>query len=115
MKGTQLGEFEEVVLLVVGMLYPHAYGVNIRQELETQTGRKIVLGAIHSALNRLESKGFLNSNLAEETHIRGGRRKRLFQITAGGKKALEANRTLRNELWNKIPDIAWNGLNYDVI
>ncbi|MEO9965452.1 MAG: PadR family transcriptional regulator [Reichenbachiella sp.] len=112
MKGTQLGEFEEVVLLVVGLLYPQAYGVNIRQAIEEQTGRKVVLGAIHSALNRLESKGFLKSKLAEETHVRGGRRKRLFQITAGGKKALVANRTLRNELWDKIPDLAWNGLNY---
>lgn len=112
MKGTQIGEFEEVVLLVVGLLYPEAYGISIRKELETQVGRKVVLGAIHSALNRLESKGFLKSSLAEETHVRGGRRKRLFQITAVGKNVLETNRALRNELWNKIPDVAWDNLNY---
>lgn len=115
MKGTQLGEFEEVVLLVVGLLYPNAYGVNIRKEMESQVGRKVVLGAIHSALNRLEDKGFLNSKLAEETHVRGGRRKRLFHITANGKNALETNRALRNDLWDKIPKIAWKGLNYEGI
>lgn len=113
MKGTQLGEFEELVLLVVGLLYPQAYGVNVRLAIEEQTGRKVVLGAIHSALNRLESKGFLKSKLADETHVRGGRRKRLFQITAGGKKALETNRAMRNELWNKIPEVAWGGLKYE--
>ncbi|WP_422361443.1 PadR family transcriptional regulator [Reichenbachiella sp.] len=115
MKGTQLGEFEEVVLLVVGLLFPNAYGVNVRQEIESQIGRKVVLGAIHSALNRLESKGFLVSKLADETHVRGGRRKRLFQITASGKKALEINRDLRNQLWNQIPDVAWKALSYEVI
>lgn len=115
MKGTQLGEFEELVLLVVGILYPQAYGVSIRQEIESQTARKVVLGAIHSALNRLESKGFLTSRLAEETHIRGGRRKRLFQITAQGKNVLESNKALRNSLWNKIPEVAWDNLKFDVI
>lgn len=113
MKGTQLGEFEEVVLLVVGLLFPNAYGVNVRQEIESQIGRKVVLGAIHSALNRLEGKGFLVSKLADETHVRGGRRKRLFQITASGKKALETNRALRNQLWNQIPEVAWKGLSYE--
>lgn len=115
MKGTQLGEFEEVVLLVVGLLFPNAYGVNVRQEIESQIGRKVVLGAIHSALNRLENKGFLISKLADETHVRGGRRKRLFQITASGKKALETNRALRNDLWSQIPKVAWKGLSYEGI
>ncbi|MDN5211225.1 helix-turn-helix transcriptional regulator [Fulvivirgaceae bacterium BMA12] len=113
MKGTQLGEFEELVLLIVGVLFPEAYGLGIRQEINDQTGRKVAIGAIHSALNRLESKGYLKSELANATHERGGRRKRLFHITVAGKRALEKNHEIRNSLWNQIPDLAWKRLSYD--
>ena len=113
MKGTQLGEFEELILLIVGVLYPEAYGLAIRQEITGQIGRKVAIGAVHSALNRLEDKGFLKSELANATHERGGRRKRLFHITAAGKQALQRNYELRSSLWNQIPDLAWKHLNYD--
>lgn len=112
MKGTNLGEFEELILLVVGVLFPDAYGLRIRQEVKKQSGRKAAIGAVHAALNRLEEKGFLQSELADATHERGGRRKRLFQITAAGKRALVKNHELRNALWNQIPEIAWKNLNY---
>ncbi len=112
MKGTQLGEFEELVLLIVGVLYPDAYGLNIRQEIHNQTGRKVAIGAVHSALSRLGDKGFLKSELADATHERGGRRKRLFQITASGKRAMEKNHEMRNSLFSQIPDLALKGLNY---
>lgn len=112
MKGSQLGEFEELVLLIIGVLFPEAYGLNIRREIIDQTNRNVALGAIHSALNRLEEKGFVKSKLAEETHERGGRRKRLFWITPAGKNALETNHRLRNVLWNRIPELAWKGLDY---
>jgi PadR family transcriptional regulator PadR len=111
MKGTQLGEFEELVLLIVGVLHPSAYGLSIREEIITQSGRKVAIGAVHSALSRLQDKGFLKSDLAEATHERGGRRKRLFHITAEGKKALERNHEIRNSLFNQIPEIALKGLN----
>lgn len=112
MKGTNLGEFEELILLIVGVLYPDAYGLSIRQEIIEQTGRKAAIGAVHSGLNRLEKKGYLLSKLADGTHERGGRRKRLFHITAAGKHALEKNHELRNSLWNQIPDLAWKNLPY---
>jgi DNA-binding PadR family transcriptional regulator len=106
MKGTQLGEFEELVLLVVGVLFPQAYGLSIREEIINQTKRKVAIGAVHSALSRLEEKGFLQSDLAEGTHERGGRRKRIFSITASGKRALEKNHEMRNSLFNQIPEMA---------
>ena len=112
MKGTQLGEFEELVLLIVGVIYPDAYGLNIRQEIINQTGRKVAIGAVHSALSRLSDKGFVKSKLADATHERGGRRKRLFQITAQGKRAMEKNHEMRNSLFNQIPEIALKGLNF---
>ncbi|MEP1095329.1 MAG: PadR family transcriptional regulator [Cyclobacteriaceae bacterium] len=107
MKGTHLGEFEELVLLLVGVLYPDAYGLALKNEVVKQTGRSAAIGAVHSALSRLEEKGFLKSHLGESTSERGGRRKKLYSITAEGKKAVEYNRSLRNELWNQIPELAW--------
>ncbi len=110
MKGTNLGEFEELLLLVVASLYPDAYGVAIREEIIASSGRTAALGAIHAALGRLEEKGFLKSDLDSATPTRGGRRKRLFTLTTAGKQALEHNRQLRNHLWDRIPEISWKNI-----
>ena len=81
MKGTNLGEFEELVLLTVGILYDNAYSVAIKQELNQQTGRKVTISSVHAAVYRLEEKGLLNSRMGEMTNERGGKRKRLFTIS----------------------------------
>ena len=107
MKGTYLGEFEELVLLTIGILQEEAYGVAIKRELEKQTGRTISIGAVHASTNRLEEKGYLVSEFGETTKERGGKRKRYFKITALGKKALDYNIQTRVDLWNQIPDVAW--------
>lgn len=110
MKGAHLGEFEELVMLIVGYLFPDAYGLAVKNELIQQSGRKIAIGAVHSALNRLEEKGFLQSKLASATKKRGGRRKKLYEITVSGKNALETSRNLRNNIWDNIPELAWKNL-----
>ncbi len=112
MKGTQLGEFEELVLLITGVLYPDAYGVSIAKELETQTGRKAAIGAIHAALVRLEEKGFLQSELKPGSGARGGRPKKIFSITSEGKAAIAKSKEIRNSLWDQIPAPVLKGLNY---
>jgi PadR family transcriptional regulator PadR len=108
MKKYQLGEFEEVVMLTVGVLYGDAYGVSIKNEIETRLSRKVSVGALQSALKRLEDKGYLKSHEGEATQERAGRPKRYFVITALGKKALEFSKTTREELWNSIPKVALN-------
>jgi len=110
MKGTNIGEFEELILLIVGVLFPDAYGFSIMHEIKAQTKRSAAIGAVHSALSRLEDKGFLKSHLAGDTHERGGRRKKLYEITASGKEALVFNRQLRNTLWDNIPELALKNL-----
>lgn len=107
MKKFQLGEFEELVLLTVGVLYGEAYGVAIKEEIEKRHQRKVSVGALQSALRRMEDKGFLDSEFGEATKARGGKRKRYFKITAHGKRALDYNIQTRLELWNQIPDIAF--------
>lgn len=103
---TKLGEFEEVILLLVGILGEQAYAFNIAEEFESQTGRSVSIGAIHSTLTRLEEKGFLKSEMGESTAERGGRRKRIYTITAYGRKTLEASRDFKVSLWNQFPDFA---------
>lgn len=108
MKKYQLGEFEELVLLTVGVLFGEAYGVAIKEEIEAKHNRKVSVGALQSALRRMEDKGFLLSELGESTKTRGGKRKRYFKITAHGKNALDHNIQTRLELWNRIPEIAFD-------
>ncbi|MEQ9425289.1 MAG: helix-turn-helix transcriptional regulator [Cyclobacteriaceae bacterium] len=108
MKGTYLGEFEEVVMLTVGVLDDQAYGVSVRKEIEVRMGRNVTLSTVHSALHRLESKEFLESELGEATNERGGKRKRLFKMTNLGRKALEEAREIREGLWKEMPSMAFN-------
>ncbi len=108
MKGTNIGEFQELVMLTVGMLYDDAYGVAIQDEIKKQTNRKVTLSTIHAALNRLEDKGLLVSRLGGATEERGGRPKRLFKITAYGRQVLEQSRAMRNRMWELIPCVAWD-------
>ena len=102
MRKTDLGEFEEVVLLTVAVLTPHAYSVAIAEDLEKQTSRTVTTGAVHAALQRLENKGYLKSFMGEATKERGGRRKRLFTVTIAGSRILQDVREARENLWNRI-------------
>ena len=103
---TRLGEFEEVILLLVGILGKEAYAFKLAEEFEAQTGRSVSIGAVHSTLTRLEDKGFLKSEMGESTAERGGRRKRIYTITAYGRKILSAARDFKLGLWNQFPDFA---------
>ena len=98
-----LGELEELILLTIAVISEPAYGVNISQELERQSGRGIDFSTVHTTLKRLEQKGFLQSEMGGATAERGGRRKRLFSITAFGFRALRENQELRSKLWSMIP------------
>jgi len=106
MKKYPLGEFEEVVMLTVGILYKEAYGVSIKKEIESRLSRKVSVGALQTALRRLEQKGYLKSHEGESTQERAGRPKRYFTITAYGRKALEYTKNTREELWHAIPKVA---------
>jgi PadR family transcriptional regulator, regulatory protein PadR len=109
MRGTYLGEFEELVLLAVGILFDDAYGLSIVDELEEQTGRNIMISSVHKALVRLEDKGYLKSHRGGGSEVRGGRDKRLYTLTQAGRKVLNESRELRNSMWKEIPKIVWEG------
>lgn len=107
MKDYQLGEFEEIVLLTVAILHGDAYGVNVKKEIEQRLERKVSVGALQSALRRMEDKKYLSSEFGEATAVRGGKRKKYFAVTDMGKKALAYTKETRNQLWDAIPDIVF--------
>ena len=110
MKGTNLGEFEELVLLTMAALASEAYSVAICDELAKRTGRTVKLGVVHAVLHRLEEKGLAKSKLGDATNVRGGKRKRYYSVTGGGKAALYRARELREGLWQSIPGFAMKGI-----
>lgn len=103
-----IGEFEEIVLLTVAVLYENAYGIAIKEDIEDRLKRKVSVGAMRTALNRLEKKGYLTSEFGEATAIRGGKRKRFFKVTHYGKNALEKVMSDRQKLWEAIPSMAFD-------
>lgn len=104
----QLGEFEEVVLLTVAVLFNEAYGVAIISEMENRLNRKVSIGALQTVLRRLEEKGMLTSEFGEATKVRGGKRKRYFTVTLEGHDVLNHIKNQRMALWNAIPETAFN-------
>lgn len=113
MKETRLGEFEEVILLLVGILGDDAYALNIAEEFESQSGRSVSVGAVHSTLSRLSDKGFLSSEMGAASAKRGGRRKRIYKITALGNRVLSEARDFRMSLWKMYPFFSADGLNFN--
>lgn len=88
MAADHLGRFEHFLLLAVMRLGDDAYGMTIRRELADHTGRDVAVGAIYTALARLERRGLVQSWLGEPTAARGGKAKRHYRVLAAGKKAL---------------------------
>jgi PadR family transcriptional regulator, regulatory protein PadR len=102
-----LGEFEELVLLMVAALHDEAYGVSILENLEDELKKKLNVSAIHVALKRMEDKGFVKSRFGGITEDRGGRRKKYYVITALGKRMLDQQNALRNGIYKRIPKISF--------
>ena len=106
MKGTNLGELEEIVMLSVGILYDDAYGLAIQKEIKDRCNRSITISTVHSVTSRLEEKGYLKARYDGATPERGGRRKRLFTLTASGQNAIAKMREMREDMWHAIPKVA---------
>ena len=83
-----LGELEQLILLALARLDDNAYGVTIRQAVLDGTGRDLTLGTIYKTLWRLEQKKFVSWSIADPTGERGGRRKKMYELNALGKRAL---------------------------
>ncbi len=100
-----LGEFEELVLTMVGILKDEAYGNAIVTAIKERVGRESTLSAVHVTLYRLEDKGLVKSSMGGATNARGGRRKRIFQVTNAGLSMLRSMKEARMDLWKLIPQL----------
>ena len=108
MKGSNLGEFEELVLLTIGVLGEDAYGLSIQLDIKERTRRNPSMGALHSALTRLEKKGFVKSEMEGATSERRGRRKRFYRLTTFGIKTLHDINDMRSEMISAIPFLSFS-------
>ena len=84
----ELGRSDHLLLLALMRLGDSAYGMTIRRELAERTGREIAVGAIYTALARLEARGYVRSHLGDPTPERGGRAKRFYRVQPAGAKAV---------------------------
>jgi PadR family transcriptional regulator PadR len=102
MKGSRLGEFEEFTLLAVRALNEATYAVPVQAFVERNASRPVTMGAVYAALDRLEAKGCLRSVLGDSTRQRGGKRKRVYEITPAGMRTLRDLRRVRDRIWTTI-------------
>jgi DNA-binding PadR family transcriptional regulator len=97
-----LGEFEQCLLLAIVRLGDEAYGARIRRDIEARIGREVAIGALYTALDRLERKGFVGSAMSAPTAERGGRSKRHFRIKPAGAAALRQSRERMARMWQGL-------------
>ena len=100
-----LTDFELMILLAALRVGDDAYGVLIAREIERTGGRSVVMGAVYTALERLERNGFVSSSVGEPTPERGGRAKRFFKVTARGLRAVKDTQRALVALWTDLPEL----------
>jgi PadR family transcriptional regulator PadR len=109
MQRNLLTDFELMILLAVLRINDAAYGVPIAREIELTGGRRVTLAAVYAALDRLERNGLVRSRLGQATPQRGGRAKRLFEVTSAGLRAVRATRQALIALWSDVPQLKGSG------
>ncbi len=104
---TRLGEFEQLLLFALVRLGEDAYGVTLRREIETRTSRQVSAGAVYTAMERLEARGFVSSFIGEPTPQRGGKRKKYYRLEPAGARALHRSyESLHEMAKGVIPKLA---------
>ncbi|MEQ8240514.1 MAG: PadR family transcriptional regulator [Cyclobacteriaceae bacterium] len=107
MKGTSIGEFEELVLLSVAINRDDAYSLSILEALKKHMTRNVLISSVHKVLVRLEEKGYLISHMSDPLATRGGRAKKLYELTSAGKEVLQQSREMRESMWSAITELQW--------
>ncbi len=97
-----MGEFEQLVLLAILHLGNEAYGMEIREEIESRTGREVSYGAVYTALSRLATKEYVSWTMGDPSPERGGRARKYFRVEASGRVALRTTREALTVMWNGI-------------
>jgi len=72
LRNASLGEFEQTILLVILGDGDSAFALEVRREIEEETGRRVSRGAFCTTLERLERKGAGHLDLRSSRPTRGG-------------------------------------------
>ena len=108
--GRALGEFEQLILLALVELEDEAYGAAIGRTIEERTGRDVSPGAVYTALDRLQTRGFITSEVGEPTPERGGRRRKYYRLEPEGamelNRSIEVIKSMSAGLMNKLETLA---------
>ena len=88
-----LGEFEKLLLFALLAGGEDTDGATLRQQIEERTGRVVSPGAVYTAMDRLQGRGFVASQVVTAPPERGGRRQKRYRLTADG--ALSLDRAVR--------------------
>lgn len=97
---------EEFILHAVWELQENAYCVPIRKHVSKLTGKVWSFGAVYVPLHRLEKKGLVKSYLVDPIPVRGGKSRRIYEITPPGLKALAEVRELHDSMWKGVPEFS---------
>jgi PadR family transcriptional regulator PadR len=100
-----LTDFELMLILAILRVGDEAYGVQIAREIEQTCGRRVVLAAAYTALDRLERNHLVASRLGNPTPERGGRAKRFFSVTPRGLRAARETQSAFEALWRNLPQL----------
>jgi PadR family transcriptional regulator PadR len=100
-----LTDLEFMLLLATLRAGDQAYGVQIAREMEETGGRTVLLGAVYTTLDRLETAGLVRSSIGEPTPERGGRAKRYFRVTPAGLRAVKETQNAFVSLWRGVPEL----------
>jgi len=106
-KTDALGQFEQLCLTAVVLLRDDAYGIPIHQKVEELGERRVLLPAVYVTLERLEEKGYLTSSFTDPTPERGGRSKRMFQLTSAGERALKESAATAQRIYESLRAAKW--------
>ena len=102
---TFLSRIEEILLLVIWKLKDNAYGINIRQRVEKDTGLSWLSEAIYAPLSRLKDKGYVRIVKAEKSSEKGGRPRIYYRLTLAGLDRMIAVQEVNRSLWSGVPDL----------
>lgn len=91
--------------MTVVVLEEGAYGNEIQRDLEERLKERLSVGAIQTALKRMEEKGFLTSEWGEATQKRGGKKKRIYSATPYAHQVLKEMKDIRAQLWDEMPQL----------
>ena len=95
--------YESIILLAILRLKDNAYGVTIREMIESIAQRSLSYGTLYSYLDQIHRKGYVNKSIGKPSSERGGRRKIFYKLTLDGEEALKSAYKLQKVIWAEMP------------